>query len=119
MEKKILYVDDNEEMLLTVADLLKASGYSVLTANDATAALHKTEGAVLGLILLDLNLAGENGVMLLRFFKRNHPDVPIIIYTGETHDQATIANLLKQGASHYLRKGSNDSLLEAIRKSFR
>ena len=119
MEKKILYVDDEEEMLLTVASLLKEAGYSVVTARDATEAMKQAEDVTLGLLLLDLNLAGEDGVMLMRFFRRNHPDVPIIIYTGQEHDEAAVAKLLQQGAHQYVRKGPNQRLLEAVQRSFR
>src|SRR5580704_9890445 len=73
MGKKILFVDDENDWREVAEMYLKDSGYEVVTARDATEALSRTEGVDLGLIILDLNLAGENGLMLMKFLKRNHP----------------------------------------------
>ncbi len=77
------------------------------------------EGVALGLIILDLNLAGESGVMLLRFLRRNHPEVPILIYTGMEHDDEAVKAMLLQGAAQYLRKGPMEELVKAVSRSFR
>jgi len=114
MGKKILFVDDENDWREVAEMYLKDSGYEVLTARDATEALSRTEGVDLGLIILDLNLAGENGLILMKFLKRNHPDVPIILYTGQEHDAAAISHMLKQGARQYVRKGTLGELLQAV-----
>ena len=114
MGKKILFVDDEDDWREVAEMYLKDSGYDVLTARDATEALGQTEGVDLSLIILDLNLAGENGLMLMKFLKRNHPDVPIILYTGQEHDSMAIAQMLKQGAQQYVRKGTLGELLKAV-----
>jgi len=118
MDKWVLLVDDNVELLKTAAELLQAAGYSVLTAKDATDAMQKTEGVFLGAIVLDLDLAGEDGMMLFKFLKRNQPGVPIILYTGLEHDEEAIAKFLERGAAQYLKKGSSD-LVQAVKRSFR
>lgn len=119
VEKKILFVDDEADWREIVATTLKGVGHDVLTARDASEAMRQTEGVKLGLIILDLNLAGENGVMLLRFLRRNHPDVPIILYTGMEHDEEAVKAMLLQGAAQYLRKGSMEDLVKAVGRSFR
>jgi DNA-binding NtrC family response regulator len=116
MEKKILFVDDENDWREVAEMYLKDSGYEVLTARDGTEAMSRTEGVTLGLIILDLNLAGENGLMLMKFLKRNHPDVPIILYTGQEHSSAAIQDMLKQGAQQYVRKGTLGELLKAVQK---
>src|ERR1051326_4961755 len=85
-----------------------------LAARDASEAMIQTEGVALDGIILDVNLAGENGLMLMKFLKRNHPDVPIILYTGLNHDEAAIQTMLKEGARQYLRKGTMEELFNTV-----
>ncbi len=119
MEKKILFVDDEEDWRTVVSATLKSAGHEVLAARDASEAMRLSEGASLGLIILDLNLAGESGAMLMRFLRRNHPGVPFLIYTGLEHDEEAVSKLLLQGASQYLRKGPMEELVKAVNRSFR
>ena len=102
-----------------VAGALKAGGHDVLTAKDASEAMLQSEGVALGLIILDLNLDGEDGLMLMRFLRVNQPGVPILLYTGRDDDELTVQKMLTQGASQYLRKGAMEELIRAVQRSFR
>ncbi len=114
--KTILFVDDDKEWRYLVSSGLNDIGYEVVTAQDASEALARMDGAVPALAILDLNLAGEDGLALMRFLRRNDPDVPIIIFTGTEHDGVEIMGILQQGASYYVRKkGSLDDLIDAIK----
>ena len=54
----------------------------------------------------------------MRFLKHNHPNVPIILYTGVVHDDETVKELLSQGAHQYLIKGGNlDELLKVVQNA--
>lgn len=119
MEKKILYIDDEAEWRSVVAAGLKGVGHEILVARDASEAMQRSEGVQLGLIILDLNLGGEDGLMLMRFLRVNHPGVPILLYTGMEHDEETVRKMLTQGAAQYLRKGSMEELVRAVQRSFR
>lgn len=111
MGKKVLFVDDEEEWRMIVGTSLGSAGFQVLVAKDATDAMQKAEGAELGLILLDLNLGGENGMMLMKFLRLNHPGVPIVLYTGTEHDDAQVLEMLSLGVHQYLQKGSMEELI--------
>jgi len=65
-------------------------------------------------IVLDVNLNGESGVVLMKFLKRNHPGTPVILYTGMQHDDESIQNMLQNGAQQYVRKGTMEELLKAV-----
>lgn len=119
MGKKILFIDDEADWREIVATTLKGVGHDVMTAKDGSEAMQLSEGVKLGLIILDLNLAGESGMMLMRFLRRNHPEVPILVYTGTEHDDQAVKGMLLQGAAQYLRKGSMDDLIKAVTRSFR
>ena len=111
MGKKVLFVDDEEDWRSMVKSSLGSAGFDVLVAKDASDAMRQAEGTELGLILLDLNLAGENGMILVKFLKLNHPDVPIVLYTGSEHDDAQVLEMLKSGVHLYLQKGSMEELI--------
>ena len=116
MTKKVLFVDDNEDWRMMVSTALSDAGYQVLTAKDAGEVLEQMEGANVDLAVLDVDLAGESGVSLMKFLNRNHPDVPIILYTGLRHDDDTILKMLQEGAYQYLPKGTMSDLLTAVRR---
>ena len=111
MGKKVLFVDDEEEWRSMVESSLGSAGFDVLVAKDASDAMRLAEGTELGLILLDLNLAGENGMILVKFLKLNHPGVPILLYAGTEHDDAAVLEMLAAGVHQYLQKGSMEELI--------
>ncbi len=119
MAKSILFVDDDQHWRDVVSQALQEAGFTVLTAKDASEAMGHVEGTKIGLMILDLNLAGESGLMLMRYLKHNQPDAPVLLYTGMEHDDASILAMLKQGADQYLRKGSMSELILAVGGYFR
>jgi DNA-binding response OmpR family regulator len=115
MPGTILFVDDEIEMCSMVSNLFEHHGYKVLTAENATVALELADGVPLQAMILDVNLAGENGFKLMSFLHRNNPDLPIIIYTGMEHEEAVVKRALEDGARLYLRKGGPlDELIKAV-----
>jgi DNA-binding response OmpR family regulator len=99
----ILIVDDDVVVLLIIGESLRAEKLSVLTAQNASRAMQQLENKI-RLIVLDVNLNGEDGLQLLDFLKINHPEIPIIIYTGLPHDRQEIIAMLKRGATCYIHK---------------
>ena len=119
MDKTILYVDDEADWRAMVTVALEAAGFTILAVKDASEAMAKAEGVALGLVILDLSLAGESGIMLLKFLRRNYPDAPVLLYTGLEHDEPAILAMLDQGAHQYLRKGSMEELILRVGEYFR
>jgi DNA-binding NtrC family response regulator len=114
MPRKILFIDDDELCRVAISAKLKEGGYEVLLAADATEAMALQQDVKLDVIVLDVNLAGEDGRVLLKFLKRNDPDVPIILYTHEEHNHSEVVSMMQQGAYRYVSKGANDDLLNAV-----
>lgn len=113
--KRVLFVDDEGDWRFMAGTCLQDAGFEVITAADAAEALRRMELVKLDAIVLDLNLAGENGLLLMEFLKQKHPGVPILIYTGMANDSSTIQGIIKQGAQKYLRKGSMAELCDTIK----
>ena len=67
--RNVLVVDDSKTELLFLSDLLKKSGFSVTTAENAEEALSRLEQAKPDLILMDVVMPGTNGFQLTR---KNH-----------------------------------------------
>jgi len=120
MEKRdfdVLIVDDEKDILHLAGDYLRANGLTVLTAMDADRAMRQLDENKVAVIILDVNLAGEDGLSLMKFIKPNHPDIPIIIYTGLTHDDKQVKAMLANGANCYVDKSQpKEALLFAVRE---
>lgn len=112
--KKILFVDDDKDWRRLVTEVLKDAGHNVLAVEGAAQALLQQGTSDLGLIILDLDLGGENGLMLMKHLRLNHPKVPIFLYTGMRHDDETIQRMRRLGAARYLQKGPMGELLDAV-----
>ncbi len=106
-------------MRLSLADYLGGQGIRVNTARDTGKALQLLAERKMDIIILDINLAGENGLELMRYLNKNYSGIPIIIYTGLRHEEHEIKSMLEQGASLYLTKNQPpEDLLSAIRQTY-
>jgi two-component system response regulator RegA len=114
MRKKVLFVDDDETWRLRVSNSFAQADYEVVLARDASEAMVLAEKHALGLIIVDVNLDGEDGLILMKFLRRNHPAVPVLVFTGMTHDDAAIRKIHEMGADQYLTKTSIDELIVVV-----
>jgi len=119
MDKKVLFIDDDPNWREIAFTSLQDAGYSVITAQDASEAMVKAQEENLGLIILDLNLAGESGLNFMTYLRHNQPDVPILLFTGMEHDDSTVREMLDKGADQYLRKSSIEELIVTVGMYFR
>jgi DNA-binding NtrC family response regulator len=115
MGKKILFVDDDQHWRLVVETSLNDAGYHVVTVSNAGEAILRLDQASPDLIILDLDLGGENGLMLMKYVNQHLPKVPVLLYTGMEHDNQFVQRMLHQGAHQYLRKGVLKELLQAVK----
>ena len=118
IDSQVLLIDADQESQRLAASWLQNAGYNVLSAGDASEALQKA-GDKLGLIVLELNLAGESGLILSTFLKRNYPHVPILLCTRMDHDDSTIRAMLDMGADQYLHKGTKEEFLVRVGTCFK
>jgi len=103
MAQRVLIVDDDAEIRESTSDYLSGHGFEVALAVDGRemrAAFEK--GAAPDLVVLDLNLPGEDGLSLTRWLRANH-DVAIIMVTGAGEVVDRVVGL-ELGADDYLPK---------------
>ena len=116
-KRRILIVDDERPILLTLEALLGRHGYSIETASTAAAARRALKENSTALVLLDLQLPDAEGLEMLEQIKREHADTPVIILTA--HDSLSNAiESIKRGAYHFISKPyAPEELLSLVEKA--
>ncbi len=84
MAYKLLIIDDNEEVLISLYNYFIAKNYDVTSASNGLDALKLIESGqeVFDLIITDLVMPTVSGVGIISIVKKKSPDVPIIAITG-------------------------------------
>ncbi|AMV70942.1 hypothetical protein JCM30471_27620 [Desulfuromonas carbonis] len=115
-ELKILIVDDEKNILMTVRHALEPKGYEVVAATTGEEALRQLEQQSFDLLLLDLRLPGIGGMSVLQTVSEQHPQVPVVIVSA----YGTVGNAveaMKLGAIDFLEKPfSPEELRETVRR---
>src|SRR5262245_42752550 len=118
MPPRILIVDDEPNILGTLAPLLRARGYEVFTAMNGRAALETVDRDQRDLIVLDLGLPATDGVDLCREI-REHQAVPILVLSARGAEGDKV-RALDVGADDYVTKPFGaEELLARIRAALR
>jgi CheY-like chemotaxis protein len=116
---RILVADDDPTTRLLVRGILRAEGYTVVTASNGQAALRKLREKKFHLALVDIRMPGLNGIeVLARLRKRKtHPKV-ILITSDDTPE--TLLNAIREQAYQYVRKPLHpEALVTLVRESLR
>jgi two-component system, OmpR family, alkaline phosphatase synthesis response regulator PhoP len=103
MNSRILLVEDEPGLVLTITDLLTAEGYAVENATDGPAGLTKALNERFDLIVLDLMLPGKNGFDVCRELRQRGRDVAILMLTAKSQLTDRVVGL-KLGADDYVVK---------------
>ncbi|MFB3776783.1 MAG: response regulator transcription factor [Bryobacteraceae bacterium] len=103
MNERILLVEDEVGLRMTLGDRLRSEGYAVETAADGNSGFERAASEPFDLIILDIMLPGRSGLDVCRELRRQAILTPILMLTarGETSDKVTG---LKLGADDYLAK---------------
>jgi CheY-like chemotaxis protein len=80
--KRILVVDDESILRVTLTAELKKEGYTVSSAGDGDIAIEMLQTEYFDLILLDIKMPNVDGYEVLRFVKQKHPTTKVIVLTG-------------------------------------
>lgn len=102
--KKILMVDDDEDLREALADqLVLTQEFDVFEAGDGTGGLEKTKDALYDLVILDVGLPDMDGRELCRLMRKQGVKCPIVMLTAQDSDADTIYGL-DAGANDYISK---------------
>jgi two-component system alkaline phosphatase synthesis response regulator PhoP len=103
MSSRILLIEDEPGLVLTVTDLLSAEGHEVESACDGEAGLKKASAGGFDLILLDVMLPKKTGYEVCRELRQNGIDTAILMLTAKTQVVDKVVGL-RLGADDYLSK---------------
>jgi DNA-binding NtrC family response regulator len=112
-KKRILIIEDDEEMRSLLKDLIEEEGYEAESIEKGTYAFTKVMKETFAVIITDVRMPGFSGLDILPGLKRLQPKTPVIVITAfgseEIHRKA-----LERGASAYLEKPIHLSELRTL-----
>ena len=113
-QKIILVVDDSPTERFFLTDLLKRSGYEVLTAENGDDALAKIRLERPALVVMDVVMPGSSGFQITRALNRDPAtqSIPVILCTSKSTETDRIWGL-RQGARDYVTKPVDAEVLLA------
>ena len=101
--RHVLVVDDDASMRDVIRNYLESQNFQVSTVSDGRGMTRVLAAESVDLIILDLKLANEDGLDLMRGLN-GRTDVPIILVTGHRRDETDRVVGLELGADDYLTK---------------
>ena len=103
MSNKILFVEDEEDLTLIVADTLRGQGYEVVTAVDGEDGLEKFKTEAADIVVADVMMPKMDGFTMAKEIRKLSPTVPLLFLTAKS----TIDDVeqgFEIGANDYLKK---------------
>ena len=101
--KRVLLIEDEPGLVLTLTDRLQSEGYDVAAASDGLSGLDRASRETWDVILLDVMLPGANGFDVCRDLRQRGITTPIIMLTARGQVVDKVLGL-KLGADDYLTK---------------
>ena len=117
MSEKVLLIDDEVEFLENLSERMRVRGMTVNTAETPEKAVSAIDEGDYDAIVLDLQMPGMNGIEMLKLIKKSHPDMQVILLTGQATLEAGI-QAMKLGAMDFMEKPADiNALTEKIKKA--
>lgn len=79
---RILLVEDDELLRISLAGFLRTAGALVLEARDAEAAVDAISAGGVDVVLSDVQMPGESGLWLAEWVHGAHPALPVVLMSG-------------------------------------
>ena len=117
MAKKVLIVDDEANIVISIEFLLKQAGYNIEIANDGEEALEKAESYRPDLILLDVMMPKINGFEVCRRVRGNPDwkDMRIVMLTAKGREVEVTKGLALGADSYIIKPFSTKELMAEVK----
>ncbi|MDE6696827.1 MAG: PglZ domain-containing protein [Muribaculaceae bacterium] len=114
---KILWADDEIDLLKPHIMFLKTKGYEIVTVSNGQDALDTLDSDSISLVLLDENMPGLSGLETLQRINQSHPDIPVIMIT-KSEEENIMNQAIGNKITDYLIKPVNPmQILLSIKKN--
>lgn len=119
MKSKILIVDDEKLMRVSLEDKLTKEGYAVTSLSNATEGLKVLQSTTFDAVITDLRLPKMDGIDFLKEIKKSSPDMVVIIMTAYGSIESAVM-AMKAGAYDYVTKPfSLEELMIKLQKALK
>jgi CheY-like chemotaxis protein len=115
LQKRILVVDDEEDIRLFLETLFADNGYAVLTAADGEEGLEILKDETVDLITLDLMMPNETGTQMYRRLHRDPrlAEIPVIVISGVAGRHLAV----REPVAVFDKPIDEEALLETVRRT--
>ena len=117
MNGKILWADDEIDLLKPHVMFLKMKGYEVATVNNGADALDRVAEEPFDLIILDENMPGITGLETLQRIKQLRPDVPVIMITKSEEENIMNQAIGNKIADYLIKPVNPNQILMSLKKN--
>ena len=100
---KVLLVEDDRIVRITVRDALARAGYRVTDLADGASALRAAETERFDIVLTDVRLPGLDGISLFRRVRQLDPDAAVLLFTAHA-ELGDAVEVMREGARDYIEK---------------
>jgi len=115
---KVLFVDDEEELVSTLVERLKYRDIAGAYELNGASAIERLRREKFDIVIIDLKLPGISGAETTRVVKQEHPELPILLITG--HGSPLETEEIPKGIEDILPKPIKlDTLVEKIQTVLR
>ncbi len=111
----VLVVETDEVLAAQVTLDLQASGYEAVVVNDAAAGIHEVRDRHPALIVIDRMLAGESGLNLCDFLRKNGSKEPMLVLMARDTVDDRIACLESGADDYFLKPYRSEEFLKLVR----
>ena len=115
--QKILWADDEIDLLKPHIMFLKNKGYDVTTVSNGRDALDALDREPFSLILLDENMPGLSGLETLSRINQSHPEVPVIMITKSEEENIMNQAIGNQIADYLIKPVNPNQILLSLKKN--
>lgn len=114
---KILWADDEIDLLKPHILFLKAKGYEVTTVSNGRDALDALDAEPFSLVLLDENMPGISGLETLDIINERHPEVPVVMITKSEEENIMDQAIGNRIADYLIKPVNPNQILLSIKKN--
>lgn len=115
--ERILWADDEIDLLKPHILFLKQKGYDVATVSNGRDALDALENEQFSLILLDENMPGLSGLETLTLIHQSHPQIPVIMITKSEEENIMNQAIGNKIADYLIKPVNPNQILLSIKKN--
>lgn len=114
MKRKVLVVDDEENIRLLFKEELEEEGYEVDTASNGLEALEKVKAAPFDIVILDIKMPVMDGIQALNAIKNMNKDQPVILCSAYGEFKQDLSSWVSDG--YVVKSADTRELKETIKE---